>query len=162
MKTIIHDLGKEQNERLLAAADQVVCADGRYAPCQGCFKCWTKHPAACELKDALNQSCRILGPSEDLTIITENLYGGYSPEVKNLLDRSIGVSTPMSTYRGGQMHHTLRYGKRNSLRVIVYGNITEGEKNTLQLMAERNAVNWGFREHSVLFCADAEEAGGMA
>lgn len=162
MKTIIHDLGKEQNERLLAAADQVVCADGRYAPCQGCFKCWTKHPAACELKDALNQFCRILGTSEDLTIITENLYGGYSPEVKNLLDRSIGVSTPMSTYRGGQMHHTLRYGKRNSLRVIVYGDITEGEKDTLQLMAERNAVNWGFREHSVLFCADAEEAGGMA
>ena len=53
MKTIIHDLGKEQNERLLAAADRVVCADGRYAPCQGCFKCWTKHPAACEVKDAL-------------------------------------------------------------------------------------------------------------
>ena len=162
MKTVIHDLGKGQNEKLLASADRVVFADGRYAPCQGCFKCWTKHPAACELKDALNQSCRILGTSEDLTIITENLYGGYSPEVKNLLDRSIGVSTPMSTYRGGQMHHTLRYGKRNSLRVIVYGDITEGEKNTLQLMAERNAVNWGFREHSVLFCADAEEAGGMA
>ena len=36
MKTIIHDLGKEQNDRLLAAADRVVCADGRYAPCQGC------------------------------------------------------------------------------------------------------------------------------
>ena len=162
MKTIIHDLGKERNESLLAAADRVVCADGRYAPCQGCFKCWTKHPAACELKDALRQACRILGSCEDLTIITENLYGGYSPEIKNLLDRSIGTSTPLSTYRGGQMHHTLRYGKRNRLHVIVYGDITEAEKSTLRLMAERNAVNMGYREHSVTFCADAEEAGGMA
>ena len=162
MKTIIHDLGKEQNERLLAAADQVVCADGRYAPCQGCFKCWTKHPAACERKDSLYQFCRILGSSEDLTIITENLYGGYSAAVKNLLDRSIGTSTPFSTYRGGQMHHTLRYGKRNCLHVIVYGDITEAEKQTLKLMVERNAVNMGFREQSVSFCADAEEAGGRA
>ena len=162
MKTIIHDLGKEQNERLLAAADQVVCADGRYAPCQGCFKCWTRHPAACEMKDALHQASRVLGTSDDLTIITGNWYGGYSPAVKNILDRSIATSTPFSTYRGGQMHHTLRYGKRNRLHVIAYGDISEAEKSTLELMAERNAVNMGFREHTVTFCADAEEAGGMA
>ena len=162
MKTIIHDLGKEENGRLLAAADQVVCADGRYAPCQGCFKCWTKHPAACEMKDALHKICRVLGNTDDLTLITENCYGGYSPAIKNLLDRSIGTSTPLSTYRSGEMHHTLRYGKRNSLRVIVYGDMTEAEKSTLRLMAERNAVNMGFREHSVTFCADAEEAGRTA
>ena len=158
MKTIIHDLGKEMNERLLASADRVVCADGRYAPCQGCFKCCTKHPASCELKDKLQQSCRVLGTSDDLTIITENAYGGYSAAVKNLLDRSIGISTPFSTYRGRQMHHTLRYGKRNRLRIIVYGDISDSEKSTLELMTERNAVNMGFREHSVTFCADAKEA----
>ncbi|MCR4886569.1 MAG: hypothetical protein K5919_06620 [Clostridiales bacterium] len=158
MKTIIHDLGKEENSRLLAAADQVVCADGRYAPCQGCFKCWTKHPAACEMKDALHHACRALGNADELTLVTENCYGGYSPAIKNLLDRSIGTSTPLSTYRGGEMHHTLRYGKRHSLRVIVYGDMTEAEKSTLRLMAERNAVNMGFREHSVTFCAEAEEA----
>ena len=158
MKTIIHDLGKEMNERLLASADRVVCGDGRYAPCQGCFKCWTKHPAACEMKDALHQACRVLGTSDDLVILTENCYGGFSAAVKNLLDRSIGSSTPFSTYRGGQMHHTLRYGKRNSLRVIAYGEISEAERETLELMTERNAVNMGFREHSVIFCADAKEA----
>ena len=162
MKIIVHDLGEEQNEKLLAAADRVIRADGRYAPCQGCFKCWTKHPAACELKDALYQACRVLGSGEDLTVITENLYGSYSPAVKNLLDRSIGISTPFSTYRGGQMHHTLRYGKRNCLKVIVYGDMTEAEKHTLQLMTERNAINMGFREYSVVFCADGKEAGGMA
>ena len=162
MKTIIHDLGKEQNGRLLASADRVVCADGRYAPCQGCFKCWTKHPAACEMKDALEQACRVLGTSDELVIITENTYGGYSAPVKNMLDRSIATSTPFSTYRGRQMHHTLRYGKRGCLRVIVYGDMTEAEKSTLELMAERNAVNMGFMEHSITFCADAEEAGGMA
>lgn len=104
----------------------------------------------------------MLGRSDELTLITRNLYGGYSPEVKTVLDRSIGISTPFSTYRGGQMHHTLRYGKRKSLRVIAYGEISEAEKETLQQMAERNAINMGYREHSVLFCANAEEAGRRA
>ena len=162
MKTVIHDLGKEQNEKLLASADRVVFADGRYAPCQGCFKCWTKHPAACAMKDELHQACRVLGTADDLTIITENLYGSYSQAVKNILDRSIATSTPFSTYRAGQMHHTLRYGKRNRLHVIVYGSITDAEKNTWQLMTERNAMNMGFTAHSVTFCADAEEAGRKA
>ena len=162
MKTVVHDLGKEQNEKLLASADRVVSADGRYAPCQGCFRCWTKHPAACAMKDELHQACRVLGTADDLTIITENLYGSYSAPVKNLLDRSIGTSTPFSTYRGGQMHHTLRYGKQNCFHVIVYGNITDAEKDTWKLMAERNAINMGFTAHSVTFCADAEEAGRMA
>ena len=155
MKTVIHDLGKEQNEKLLASADRVIFADGRYAACQGCFKCWTKHPAACAMKDKLHQACRVLGT-------TGNLYGSYSQAVKNILDRSIATSTPFSTYRKGQMHHTLRYGKQNRLHLIVYGSVTEAEKNTWQLMAERNAVNMGFREYSVSFCADGEEAGRTA
>ena len=162
MKTVIHDLGKEQNEKLLASADRVIFADGRYAACQGCFKCWTKHPAACAMKDKLHQVCRVLGTTDDLTIITGNLYGSYSQAVKNILDRSIATSTPFSTYRKGQMHHTLRYGKQNRLHLIVYGSVTEAEKNTWQLMAERNAVNMGFREYSVSFCADGEEAGRTA
>ncbi len=162
MKTVIHDLGKEQNEKLLASADRVVCADGRYAPCQGCFKCWTKHPAACAMKDALHHACRVVGTADDLTILTENWYGSFSQAVKNILDRSIATSTPLSTYRGKQMHHTLRYGKRNHLHVIVYGDVTDAEKDTWNLMAERNALNMGFQTHTVTFCADAEEAGRNA
>ena len=162
MKTVIHDLGEEQSEKLLASADRVIFADGRYAPCQGCFKCWTKHPAACTMKDQLQQACRVLGTTDDLTIITENLYGSYSQAVKNILDRTIATSTPLSTYRKGQMHHTLRYGERNRLHIIVYGSMAGAEKDTWQLMAERNAINMGFREYSITFCADGEEAGRMA
>ena len=160
MKTVVHDLGKEQNENLLASADRVVFADGRYAPCQGCFRCWTKHPAACAMKDELHQACRVLGAADDLTIITENLYGSYSPAVKNLLDRSIGTSTPFSTYRGRQMHHTLRYGRHDLWKVIVYGEITEAEKATFRYMAERNAINDGFERSEVRFLENLSELEG--
>ena len=161
MKVILHDMDSRHDEMLRSRYDCVLAADGRYAPCQGCFGCWTKHPAECFMKDRLRQVCRIIGRADELVIVTENLYGGYSANVKNVLDRSIGSSTPLSTYRGGQMHHTLRYGRHGLWKVIVYGDINEDEKKTFRCLAERNAVNHGFGRAEVIFTESAEEAEGM-
>ena len=144
MKVIVHDLDHNYDELVESRCDLVLAADGKYAPCQGCFGCWTKHPAECFMKDKLRQVCRIIGHADELVIVTKNLYGGYSTAVKNVLDRSIGTSTPLSTYRGRQMHHTLRYGQHDLWKVIVYGDTTEAEQETFRYMAERNAINDGF------------------
>ena len=161
MKVIIHDLDGSYAEMVEATSDQAIRADGRYAPCQGCFGCWTKHPAECFMKDSLQQACRIIGQADDLVIVTENLYGSYSADVKNVLDRSIGTSTPLSTYRGGQMHHTLRYGKHGTWRVVVYGDTTEAEEESFRYLAERNAINNGFANSEVTFISDLSELEGL-
>ena len=146
MKTIIHDLDEFYDVLFKGKSENVIRADGKYAPCQGCFGCWTKHPAQCYMKDKLQMVCRMIGKADELVIVTDNYYGAYSPSVKNVLDRSIGVSTPFSTYRGKQMHHTLRYGKKKKLAVYAYGSMTEDESKTFQYMVERNAINYGFQE----------------
>lgn len=151
MRIVIHDLEEAFNERLKTVSEEVIWADGRYAPCQGCFDCWTKNPATCSLKDSLHEMCRIAGQADDMVVITENCYGGYSPAVKNIIDRSIGISTPMSTYRGREMHHTLRYGKKGKIKVIVYGDISDNEKATWELMIERNRINYGFQAKELVF-----------
>ena len=160
MKVIIHDLENRYEDMIDAKCDRAVAADGKYAPCRGCFGCWTKHPAACSMKDALHEVCRIIGQADDVVIISRNLYGGYSADIKNVLDRSIGTSTPLSTYRGRQMHHTLRYGRHGLWKVIVYGDITENEKATFRYMAERNAINDGFEKSEVRFIEDLSELEG--
>ena len=158
MKVILHDLDRSYDGLMKGRCDRMIEADGKYAPCQGCFNCWTKHPAECYIKDPLQQACRIIGEADDLVIVTKNLYGEYSPAVKNVLDRSIGTSTPFSTYRGRPMHHTLRYGKKEGLwKTIVYGDITEAEKATFRLRAERNAINEGFAKSEVVFLQDLSE-----
>ena len=154
MKVIIHDLGPEFEALIEEKSDRVVAADGKYAPCQGCFGCWTRHPAECFMKDKLQQVCRVFGQADELVIVTKNLYGAYSAEVKNILDRSIGTSTPLSTYRGRQMHHTLRYGKHDLWKVVVYGEVNEAEKTTFRYMAERNALNDGYARSEVIFLKD--------
>lgn len=113
------------------------------------------------MKDKLQQVCRLIGQANEVTIVTRNLYGGYSPDVKNVLDRSIGTSTPFSTYRGRQMHHTLRYGKRDLWKVIVYGEITDGEKETFRYLALRNAINEGCERSEVEFIDSLSELEGL-
>ena len=157
MKVILHDLDRTWDQRIETKCDRMIAADGKYAPCQGCFECWTRHPAECGMKDKLNQICRVIGRADELVIVTKNLYGEYSPAVKNVLDRSIGTSTPFSTYRGRQMHHTLRYGKHDLRKVIVYGEISEEEKATFRYRAERNALNDGYEKSEVLFLSDLGE-----
>ena len=161
MKVILYDLGSEYETLIESKSDQSLAADGKYAPCQGCFGCWTKHPAECFMKDQLQQVCRVIGQADELVIITKNLYGEYSAAVKNILDRSIGTSTPFSTYRGRQMHHTLRYGKHDLWKVIVYGDVTDAEKETFRYRAERNALNDGFARSQVDFVQGPEEAEGL-
>ena len=160
MKVILHDLQGPYAALIQAKCDRVIEADGKYAPCQGCFGCWTKHPAECFMKDALQQVCRIIGQADEMVVVTKNLYGGYSADVKNVLDRSIGTSTPFSTYRGRQMHHTLRYGKHALWKMIVYGEITEAEKATFRYLAERNAINDGFERSEVTFLESLSELEG--
>ena len=157
MKVILHDLDPEYHALIESKCDHALAADGRYAPCQGCFGCWTKHPAACFMKDKLQQVCRIIGQADEIEIVTKNLYGEYSTAVKNVLDRSIGTSTPLSTYRGRQMHHTLRYGKHDVWRVVVYGETTEAERETFRYLAERNAINDGFARSEVVFISSLTE-----
>ncbi len=151
MKVILHDLISPYDELIASKCGRAIAADGNYAPCQGCFGCWTKHPAECFMKDKLQQACRLIGQADELVIVTKNLYGEYSANIKNVLDRSIGTSTPFSTYRGRQMHHTLRYGRHGLWQVIVYGEITEGEKETFRCLARRNALNDGFERSDVTF-----------
>jgi multimeric flavodoxin WrbA len=157
MKVILHDLGPDHEALIESKCDRALAADGKYAPCQGCFGCWTKHPAECFMKDKLKQVCRLIGRADELVIVTKNLYGGYSAAVKNVLDRSIGTSTPFSTYRGRQMHHTLRYGKHGLWKVVVYGETSGTEKATFRCMAERNAVNDGYERSEVIFLEDLAE-----
>lgn len=160
MKVTIYDVGSSYEEMLQSKCDVLIHADGQYAPCQGCFGCWTKHPAECFMKDKLQRVCRLVGQADTLMIVSENCYGSYSPHIKTVLDRSIGLSTPFSVWRGKQMHHTLRYGKHGLLCVIVYGDITEREKETFLLTTERNAINYGYEKSEVVFLrnpADLEE-----
>lgn len=153
---LIHDLpsleGWQLPENLL-----VVDAKAKAAPCQGCFGCWLKTPGTCVLKDGLQHLGAAIALSRDLILVSRCCYGGFSPEVKRALDRSISDSLPFFTYRGGKLHHILRYHRAPALTICFYGPMTGFERETAERMAQANRENMGASTLRLLFADGTEQ-----
>jgi hypothetical protein len=98
---------------------------------------------------------------EEVVVISRIVFGGLSPDVKAVLDRSIGFILPFFRNVNGEMHHLPRYEKAPDLRYIFYGpHITEREKATARKLTTANAVNFGSARSSSCFLESIHEIGG--
>jgi multimeric flavodoxin WrbA len=161
MKLVIHDIEKEAfSSKLLTPTNdiKIISEDSAIHNCIGCFGCWVKTPAACVIRDKYENMGEILSKCDTVTIISKCFYGGFSPFVKNVLDRSISFVLPYFTIKNGEMHHKTRYDNHFNLEVIFYGeDITEKEKQTAIKLAEANSVNLHCKEHRISFVKDLAE-----
>ena len=98
-----------------------VTDNGSIRKCVGCFSCWTKTPCKCVINDGYGRIGAFLGRCDELEIISECVYGGFSPFVKNVLDRAISYVHPDFEMRKGIMRHKARFGNSLKLRVRFYG-----------------------------------------
>lgn len=94
-----------------------------------------------------------------MIIVSENYYGGYSANVKKLLDRSISTSLPFVTYRKKQLHHRLRYKHDLTLTVLLYGDFTTREREVAEAFVKANGVNMGCKDTRLLMVEDKHQLG---
>lgn len=152
---LIHDLTEQEADIHLGTLPSNMlsfAAKPKVKPCVGCFSCWIKTPGICIIKDRSQETPALLAKSNEMIIISRNLYGGYSPEIKAVLDRHIGYIMPYFRIINDEMHHTMRYENPFNLRVHFYGlNIGEEEKSIAKMLVAANAVNLGAGSHKVEF-----------
>jgi len=147
LKILVHDLSEQDFSELGIIKNdyKVINANAASAPCVGCFNCWFVTPGMCKINDYIQNSN--MGNSEETILISQNCYGGYSEQVKKILDRSVPASTPFFTYRSWKIRHVKRYRmNRKQLTVILYGNFLETEAKAAGLMVEGNRGNMGFKK----------------
>jgi multimeric flavodoxin WrbA len=165
MKLVIHDLEKEAfSSNMLAATDdiKIISEDSPIHNCIGCFGCWVKTPAVCVIRDKYGDMGEILSKCDTVTIISKCFYGGFSPFVKNVVDRSISFVLPYFIIKNGEMHHKTRYDNHFNLQVIFYGeDITDKEKQTATKLAEANSVNLHCKDYSISFVKNLAEMEGL-
>lgn len=158
MIVLIHDLQGDQAERLVAGYGKdtvVVSDDGSIKHCLGCFGCWTKDPGACIIKDKYSSMGSLLGACRELHIVSECVYGGFSPFIKNVLDRSISYVHPDFRMREGKTHHRLRYDRPFQIYAWFYGEaLTENEQKTARELLVANSINMGCPVAEVHFLED--------
>lgn len=154
----IHDLTPVLLSAVLSDTSgfSVIDANKKAACCQGCFRCWLASPGQCVMKDDLQTVGAQIGTCEKVIILSRCRYGGFSPRVKRVLDRAISLSLPFFTYRGGRVHHPLRYQNRPTLTVCFYGAVTDFERETAMRLVEANRVNMGFSSAQTFFAEKPE------
>ena len=159
MHLILYDLPPEAAQRLLPAqSDELrwLAAAPGVKPCTGCFLCWTKTPGVCVIPDRGQEFCRLLAQADKLTIVSRCYYGGFSPDVKAVMDRHIGYMLPWFHVHEGEMHHIPRYGRRMELAWHLYGDTTEVERETARRYCAANARNLHAASYTLDFYESAE------
>lgn len=166
VKLLIHDLKKEEFSGNMLTSNEgmkIISENSAIHNCIGCFGCWVKTPAACVIRDEYGDMGEILSKCDTVTIISKCFYGGFSPFIKNVMDRSISFVHPYFIMKNGEMHHRPRYDNHFNLKVVFYGeNISEKEKETALKLVEANSVNLHGNTYEVSFVKDISEMEGIA
>lgn len=161
MNMIIHDL---TDERFRAAFSQipsdtaVISDNGAVQTCAGCFGCWIKTPGVCVLKDGYENMGALLSRTDRLIIISECCFGGYSPFVKTVLDRSISYLLPFFKTIDNETHHQQRYRKDLTLSVYFYGgSVSPREIETANELVKANSKNFYISDYKTAFYEQPED-----
>ncbi len=160
MRLLIHDLDNYEFKNL-SDDIKIIDKNGEIKNCIGCFGCWVKTPAECVINDSYKNIGEHFSKSDEIIIISKCVYGGFSPFVKNVLDRAISYIHPYFKIRNNEMHHKRRYDNVIKLTAWFYGeDVTSEEKETANNLLKANAVNYdGFVEQVTFVNSIAELEG---
>jgi hypothetical protein len=158
---ILHDLSPDDAKNLLPV-DSERCTLFYATPpvhhCVGCFGCWIKTPGRCVIQDRGAAFTPLTAAHDELILVSRLVFGGLSPDVKAVMDRSIGYLLPFFRIVKGEMHHSLRYENPLDLRYIFYGSdIRDAERETARKLSAANALNFGARSCVLCFASTVQE-----
>jgi len=157
MNILVHDV-KEAGHFLKNNQDEitVISDNGKIKPCLCCFGCWVKTPGKCVINDGYNNMGTLLSKCNQMIVISQCIYGGYSPFVKNIFDRSVSYLLPYFKIKNGETCHPKRYDNVIELTVHFYGEISETEKETAKKLVKANSKSM-FEKTEVYFYKSIEE-----
>ncbi len=163
---ILHDLPPETARELFSHIPGATfyCASPKMAPCRGFYDCWLRTPGTCALHDGFENLGQQIGRCDDLIIVSKSLYGGYSKEIKNALDRSISFALPYFKLVAWEVHHQPRFAKHSDMTVYIYDSdsMSETDKNALRELAAANVRNLHKNAPRVEFIGNINEIKELA
>jgi multimeric flavodoxin WrbA len=112
------------------------------ADCLGCFGCWIKTPGQCVINDSAREIANKMCLSDLTVYVTPIVFGGYSYELKKVLDRQICTILPFFKKINGELHHPQRYDKTGKLAAIgVLPNPNSTSEEIFKTLLYRNSLN---------------------
>ncbi len=100
--------------------------------CMGCFGCWIKKPGECVINDMMSQINRSVMNCDTVIYLSPIIFGQFSANIKNTIDRSIPNMLPFfETRTDGSTMHPSRYETYPKQIIIGYGEVLFEEDKQL-------------------------------
>lgn len=136
----------------------------RIADCNGCFGCWTKTPGECVIRDDAPAVTALLAHAGRIVFFCPVVFGGFSPELKRVIERSISLLLPFMRVYHGELHHPPRYGREYELCGVGILNRPDPEAAAcFRERVRRLSLNYNGRRFSAgtLVRGEAPDAAGI-
>ncbi len=113
--------------------------------CTGCFRCWHTTPGICtgvKNDDAEEITEKVIN-SELVVFLTPLTFGGYSSELKKMIERFLGLLQPGTTLINEETHHLKRYERYPSiLAIAITEKIDDEEAQLFKTLGHRFSLNF--------------------
>lgn len=127
----------------------------KIANCMGCFRCWTKTPGKCVIRDDATVVYPCIAKSNKVIYVSRLKYGGYDSVMKTMLERAIPIQQAFIRIHNDETHHVQRAVTPKQATIIAYGDIDEEERNIFRNLVARNASNMSFESYNIIFTTEA-------
>ncbi|WLE97348.1 MAG: NAD(P)H-dependent oxidoreductase [Candidatus Electrothrix communis] len=110
--------------------------------CIGCFNCFFKTPGRCIHTDAGTDILQAIVNSNTVIFFTPIVFGGYSSELKKIIDRFLPVALPFFRKSHGETHHPPRYSTfPHIVGIGVHPAPDKKQEECFKILVGRNALN---------------------
>ena len=152
MKTLILD-GSHTNDsqtvkltnalrKHLPESETIVLREQRIGNCAGDFFCWVRSPGMCNTNDDNRLIAAKIVQSDLVIYLTPITFGGYSSELKRMVDHQIQNISPFFATVKGEIHHQKRYSQYPN--VLTIGWMQESDPRVeaiFRYLVHRNSIN---------------------
>ena len=156
MKTLILD-GSHSNdatsERVLTSlqanleirgweTQSVTLRDKKIGVCAGDFYCWMRSPGICNTDDDNRIIAEQFIQNDLVILLTPITFGGFSSQLKRIMDHLIQNISPFFTTINGEIHHQKRYEHYPKLLVIGWADAPDTKaESVFRHLVHRMSIN---------------------
>jgi multimeric flavodoxin WrbA len=117
--------------------------DQKIGNCAGDFFCWIRSPGMCNVADENRTLASEIINSDLMVYLTPVTFGGYSYQLKKMVDHQIQNVEPFFAKVAGETHHQKRYPHYPDLLVVGWMKQADSQAEAIfRHLAQRNAINF--------------------
>jgi multimeric flavodoxin WrbA len=125
----------------------VQLCDEKIGNCAGDFFCWIRNPGMCNVADANRTIAADIINSDLMVYLTPVTFGGYSYQLKKMVDHQIQNIEPFFAKVNGETHHQKRYPHYPDFLAVGWVEQPDPRKEAIfRHLASRNAANFYARK----------------